>query len=138
MIFVLGIISIYLVFYDIRYKKVPNKIILLLFFIISFNILNNNGNLYYSLINGTLAFITFYLINAFSKGGLGIGDCKYAAIISMFFGYYFWLQSVMISSIIAIIISLILLKLKRINVKTKIPFIPFLVLGWVLNKIIFF
>ncbi len=127
------IISLYLVYHDLRFKKVPNLINLLLFIIVLVNKLILNENMVEPLISGTLAFVTFFLIYIFSKRKIGMGDVKYTAITAIHFGYYFWLKSIIICSATALIVSLFLLKTKKIDRTTPIPFIPFLVFGIVFN-----
>jgi len=136
MMIALIIISIYLVYYDIRYKKVPNIINLLLLVLIIIGKLYNQQPLLPALFSGIAAFVVFILIYTVSKGGIGMGDCKYTAIIAFQFGYYFWLQSIVICSIAALSISVPLLILKKIDKKTRIPFIPFLTFGWFIQYFI--
>lgn len=135
-IIVLLLISAYLVYFDIRYQRVPNIINLLLLLIVLGGHIYNKEPLGYPLISALAAFGTFLLIHIVSRGKLGMGDCKYTAIIAFQFGYYFWLHSTIYTSIIALIISGILLLTKKIDTKTPIPFMPFLVSGWVLNYFI--
>jgi prepilin signal peptidase PulO-like enzyme (type II secretory pathway) len=85
------------------------------------------------LISGLLAFVTFLIIYFISRGGIGMGDCKYTAVTSIYFGYSFWLNSILYTSIISLSVSLILLFVKKIKRETKIPFMPFLVSGWIGN-----
>lgn len=131
MIYLLIIISIYLVIYDIKYKKVPNYINLILLILIILNKIYLGENITISLLSGLFSFMMFFVVTLASKGGMGIGDCKYTSLISMNFGYYFWLQSITIATISALVISGILIIGKKIDKKTRIPFIPFLVFGWI-------
>lgn len=131
MIYLLIIISIYLVIYDIKYRKVPNYINLILIILIIINKLYLGENIIIALLNGFSSFMLFCIIHLVSKGGMGMGDCKYTSLISMNFGYYFWLQSITIATISALVISGILIISKKIDKKTRIPFIPFLVFGWI-------
>lgn len=136
MTIIVGLISLYLVYHDIRHKKVPNIINIILLLLVVAGKFYYHQELLPSLFSGLAAFITFFLIYLFSKGGMGMGDCKYTAIIAFHFGYHFWLQSIIICSITALVISITLLLTKKIDRKTRIPFIPFLVFGWIINYII--
>lgn len=129
------ITSLYLVYYDIRFKKVPNKIIIMMFLVVFFNKVYTDGELLSSLVSGLCAFFTFLLIYIVSKGKMGMGDTKYTSIIAFHFGYYFWLKSTIFCSLFALIISGFLILTKKINRKTQIPFIPFIFLGWFTNFI---
>lgn len=133
---ILIIISLYLVYYDIKFKKVPNIINLFLLIIVVSNKVILQQCIISPLISGFIAFITFFIIYLISKGKMGIGDAKYTAIIAFNFGYYFWLKSIIYCSTLALIISIILLLTKRIKRDTPIPFMPFLVFGWLLNLFI--
>lgn len=133
MIYILILISLYLVYFDIKHKRVPNTINIALFLIVLIYKIIFNENLLSSLLSGSAAFITFLLIHIISRGKMGMGDCKYTAIIAFNFGYLFWLQSIIYCSLFAIIISLTLLIFKKIDRTTPIPFVPFIVAGWILN-----
>lgn len=135
MIFLLFTVSIYLVYYDLKYKRVPNLINLFLFLLVIISKIMD-GDIFPSLLSGTVAFLTFLIINLITKGKMGIGDAKYTSIIALYFGYEFWLYSIIYCSIYAIIISISLYLLKKIQRDTKIPFIPFLFLGWITQFIL--
>lgn len=85
-----------------------------------------------SFLSGISAFLIFLLIYIVSKGHMGMGDTKYTAIIAFHFKFFFWLQSIILCSLIALIVSTTLLITKKIKRDTPIPFIPFLVSGWVI------
>lgn len=136
MIFILIPISLYLVYYDIRFKRVPNIITLSLFLLVLVFKIYFREPLVTAFISGAVAFTTFLLIHIFSGKKLGMGDCKYTAVIAFHFGYFFWIKSIIYCSFIALVVSLILLVSKKIDKTTPIPFIPFLVAGWILNYFI--
>lgn len=122
------IISLYLVVYDVKYKRVPNLVILFLFCVICDYTIKESIFLP-SLGNGLLAFTFFTLIYIKSNKGLGFGDVKYTSLTCFCFGYKFWLNSVLIGSITAILVLFPLYLLKIVKKRSKIPFIPFLVTG---------
>ncbi|QEN04219.1 prepilin peptidase [Thiospirochaeta perfilievii] len=132
MILFLIIASTLLAIYDIKKLKVPNLGNLLLLVVVFGNLFLTNYNIIPHIISGLAAFLTFILIYFISKRKLGMGDCKYTAIIALHFGYNFWLYSVMTTSIIALFVTIPLLLSKKIKRDTKIPFMPFLVSGWIL------
>lgn len=135
MIVLLFTVSIYLVYYDLKYKRVPNLINLFLFILVVISKIID-GDIYPALLSGIVAFFTFLIINIITKGKMGIGDTKYTSIIAIYFGYEFWLYSIIYCSIYAIVISISLYLLKKIQRDTKIPFIPFLFLGWITQLIL--
>lgn len=112
---------------DIVYQKIPNR--LLLFFTPLF--------LFYRLIypltpwwNSVLgAFFAFFLLSTiifFSKGGIGIGDLKYFTLLGFIFGIPKFLLLLFFSSFYCLIAGLILLGRNKNNLKTKIPFGPYI------------
>lgn len=136
MTYIIMAVSLYLVYFDIRYKRVPNIINLILFAgVLAYKIIFKQDILG-SFVSGAVAFLTFLLIYVISRGKMGMGDCKYTAVIAFHFGYLFWLKSIIYASLTAIIVSLTLLLLKKIDRTTPIPFVPFLVAGWILNYFI--
>lgn len=130
-------ISLYLVYYDIKYKKVPNSINLLLLIIILITKIYFKQEVLISIFSGIVAFTTFLIIHLISRGNMGIGDCKFTGIIAIHLGFYYWLYSIIISSITALVVSLFLLFSKKIKRDTKIPFIPFLVFGLIIELILY-
>lgn len=133
MIYILLPVSIYLTYYDIKYKRVPNIALILLFIAsLAFKIILKEP-LIPAFISGSGAFLMFLLIHIFSGKKLGMGDCKFTALIAFNFSFLFWLQSIIYCSFTALVVTLTLLLLKKINRTTKIPFVPFLTAGWILN-----
>lgn len=136
MTFVLLAISLFLVYYDLKYYKVPNVVnLLLLLLVVAYKVYSKEYILDY-LLPGSIAFITLFLIYIFSKGKLGMGDIKYSSIMAAYFGYRFWIGSLLYASVTALIISIALLIIKKIKRDTRIPFMPFLVLGNIINHVL--
>lgn len=136
MIFLILGISLFLVYYDLKYYKVPNLVnLLLLISVMAFKIYHRADPLDY-LIPGFVAFVTLFLIYIVTKGKLGMGDIKYSSIMAIYLGYRFWIGSLMYASISALILSIALLLIKKIKRDSRIPFIPFLVLGNIINYFI--
>lgn len=136
MIVILLLISLYLVYYDYKHLKVPNLINLLLLITIIVYKLYNKVPPSEFIIPGVVSFGTLLLVFIFSKGKLGMGDIKYSAITSMYFGYLFWLGSIIYAATVALLISIFLLATKKIKRDTRIPFIPFLVAGSIINYLL--
>lgn len=133
MIIFILLTSLCLVYYDFKYLKVPNLITLLLFLsVIIYKIYNKIPPTDF-IIPGLVSAGTLLAVYIFSKGKLGMGDIKYSVIISIYFGYIFWLGSIIYAAASALIISIYLLISKKISKYTRIPFIPFLVAGGIIN-----
>lgn len=129
-------ISLFLVFYDLKYFKVPNLINLFLLILVISNKVYIKAHPFDYIVPGLIAFITLLLVYMVSKGKLGMGDIKYSSIMAIYLGYRFWLSSLIYASIAALLISIILLLSKKIKRDSRIPFIPFLVIGNIANYII--
>lgn len=66
------------------------------------------------------------------KEGMGYGDCKMLALFGAWVGPFSLLNVILIASILALIVSLILMALKKLSFEKPIPFGPFLAIGgWV-------
>lgn len=135
MIYILLVISLYLVYYDIKYLKVPNKIIILLLIIALLNAYLN-GVLIGSLIAGLLCLLFYITVYMLSKGNIGIGDIKYSIITAITLGTKLWYRAMIITVLISLIILLISKPLKKVPVKSKVPFIPPLFLGSLISYIL--
>ena len=72
------------------------------------------------------------VIALITKGGMGIGDVKFAAMIGTFIGAKFTLIGIFLGSLVGSIIGLFLLLTGKKNRKSKLPFGPLIALGTVI------
>lgn len=122
MIIPITILLLYLSYYDIRYYKVPNRILLLLLLFVLFNQCYS-GELLSSLLCGLYSILFFTLVYIFSRGKIGMGDIKFSIVSAIYLGYFPWLLSLMIG-------VLSILPFYRYFGRSKpIPFVPFLTFG---------
>jgi len=133
-------ILIVMTVYDIKHKIIPDRLVYT-FAIISFLALFINflplGPLFIkptllAISAGPLLAIPFALIWLFSKGRLmGLGDAKLILGLGFMLGLEKGLVALIISFWIGAIFSLLLMFFSKIktNMKTEIPFAPFLILG---------
>lgn len=120
-------------FADLKYFIIPDWIqlalaylALLLFFIGEVDL----HNLVYRLGSAIVVMLPMLGIYLFTKGkGLGFGDVKLAANLGLFMGIQYALSALYLSFIIGAVIGCIVLVLRRGNMKTKIPFGPFILIG---------
>lgn len=73
--------------------------------------------------------LTLLLIAIISRGGMGGGDIKLAAVIGLFLGWQQVITAFFVASVIASAVSVTLIVLKRKTRKDHIPFGPFLAAG---------
>ena len=72
--------------------------------------------------------IFFYIIMILSRGGLGGGDVKFAFVLGLWLGFDGILAAILTSLLFASAAGIIL-SIKRKNLKTSIPFGPFISFG---------
>ena len=117
-----------IIFLDIRYLIIPDKILILLMVVVfGLKLLNNNTNFsnpFFSAFGLASFFVILFLA---SKGRwIGLGDIKLIFFIGFLLGYPAGYIAVMSSIWVAAIFSMVLLAAGRATVKTKIPFGSFL------------
>lgn len=122
---------------DIKIKKIPNSILVFLLILATVNIFLNNGfkNIGINLIGLLTGFVVFFAPALIGKGA-GFGDIKLAAVIGYFLGFYNFITSIAIMSIFLIIYFIYIVITKKGGLKTKIPFGPFLSIGFILFLLI--
>ena len=127
--------------YDLRHKIIPDILVLDfgvlafigLFFFSSFGF-NPHLPSILELLSGLLIALPFALIWFFSKGlWMGLGDAKLALGLGWLLGMSRALSGIVLAFWTGAIVGLILIAVsKKHNLKSEIPFAPFLVLGAIL------
>ena len=119
---------------DLEHRLILNVVILPAIFIAGIGSLISPG-LLQALAGGLIGFASFYLIALARKGGMGGGDVKLAAFIGLVTGF----PSVIVALLIAILAggatALILVLTRTKELKSYIPYGPFLVVGGVVALI---
>lgn len=78
----------------------------------------------------------FLLIIAFIvKNALGMGDVKMFAVLGLFYGLADTYSILLISTVVMAVVAIVLLLLKKVNRKTKLPMAPFVMLGFLAGVI---
>jgi prepilin signal peptidase PulO-like enzyme (type II secretory pathway) len=126
--------------YDIRHKVIPDKLVFTFSFVAFLSLFIN----YYdfsslfilpspiSFLAGPLLALPFFLIWILSRGKwMGLGDAKLMLGLGWILGIYMGLASMILAFWIGAIVSLTIMFLsrKKINMKTEIPFAPFLIIS---------
>lgn len=122
---------------DIKAQKVPNgtvKLMLLAWLILNipqlfFNIELGLERLKASALGFALAAAVFLTVYYVSKKGLGGGDVKFMAVAGLYLGYGGVMPAMLIGTMLAALVGLLLVALKRIRKTDSIPLIPFLYAG---------
>jgi len=80
-------------------------------------------------IGGAIAFVIFFLVAVASRGGMGWGDVKLAALIGLATGFPLVFFSMIIGAVLGAIVAVALVIVKKRKLKETIPFGPFLALA---------
>lgn len=126
--------------YDLRHKIIPDKLVYVFIFISFLSIFVDYSGIgsfitlpsFVSLISGPILAIPFVLLWLFSKGRLmGLGDGKLVLGIGWMFGLASGICTIILSFWIGTLISipLMILSKRKMNMKTEIPFGPFLIIS---------
>ena len=85
-----------------------------------------------SLLGGVSIGIVFYLVSIVSKEKIGKGDAVIIGVTGLYLGFANTIILIWISSIIALIAGLIVIKNYKFQDDVELPFVPFMLLGYVL------
>jgi leader peptidase (prepilin peptidase)/N-methyltransferase len=115
---------------DIGKREIPSILLIILSaiaLIVEF-FLNKTAFFYclYGIIFSAAIFFAIYLI---SKRGIGFGDMFYLIFYSALYGVFFTVNAFLYSFWLGALVLMIPLLLKKIDRKTRIPFVPFLFSG---------
>lgn len=81
--------------------------------------------------------VLFYVLARLTKDGISMGDVKLIAVIGWILGISSALFSVLFAMIICAVVGLILLLSKRKNKNDRVPFGPFMFLGYIVMLLLF-
>ncbi len=133
------IISIINIIYDLKRKKVFSILLIISSCLSLSFLLFYDCRIFINCFAGCIVIIIVFLLIFFiSKEGIGLGDMFYLAFFSSLYGYFFSFISFLLSFWIAALVLIIPYLIKKIDKKTKIPFVPFLFMGCVFSIIIGF
>lgn len=131
---------IYFTYYDIKYRIVSNKAIIIFLFVGIFTtFITGNIDIWInSIIGGIGAFLIFFIGAILSKGGIGMGDVKLMTCIGFYTSIYEVLNISFISLLVSVLIGLFLIFFKKADKKTEIPFVPFVLVGVIIEAFLLF
>ncbi|MGN0352883.1 MAG: prepilin peptidase [Roseburia sp.] len=85
-----------------------------------------------SFISAILVFVILFILSIISKNGIGMGDVKILTAMSFLCGIYCVLNTMIGALLICVLVSMGLILSKKKSIKDKIPFGPFIYLGYVI------
>lgn len=122
------LLFVLILFLDIRYFIIPDKILILLIVVVAgLKLTSGNTNFFYLLISALGLTAFFAILFLVSKGGwIGLGDVKLIFLIGLLLEYPASYVAIISSVWLATGFSIALLVLKRATMKTEVPFGSFL------------
>ena len=129
--------------YDALYMEIPSMVLWpAIFWAVAFQLYFDWGrsgnflefNIYSGVLAAFLAFSFFFLLVAVSKEKwMGLGDAYLAIVLGLLLGWPNILLALFLAFSVGAIYGIILIVLKKKNMKSQLPFGPFLVIGSVLT-----
>ena len=123
---------------DIISRRLPNVLTSALF-VLSAIIISISGivdhassRVISSFIDSLVLSISFLIVSFATRGGMGMGDVKLSAGIGLIAGFYgtqTLFLSTLLSFILGALVGVALLLLRKGNLKTTLPFGPFMIIG---------
>ena len=135
---VLSTLSVPLTLIDLRIKRLPNVLTLFGFLggiaiaIISAVLEKSPTVLYHCLLIILISTLVFFLIHQISKGGMGMGDVKLAAMLAALTCIFDWrvmFVGMFFAFLIGAVVGILMLITKKATRKSAIPFGPFMIFG---------
>ncbi len=80
-------------------------------------------------LQGCVGYGAFWLIHRVSRGGMGLGDAKFSALIAVAVGLLQWLVAVLAATVAGLVFAAVMILVFRRDRHMRIPFAPFLTLG---------
>jgi len=119
--------------YDIRKREI--SIASVIVFVIASLPLNKwTGQLsWYEVVLGAFAGVVLLVISKLTAESIGYGDGLVALVMGLYVGIWKSLSVLFCGLLFASIFSIILVNVKKRGWKSKIPFIPFLLISYVVN-----
>jgi prepilin signal peptidase PulO-like enzyme (type II secretory pathway) len=121
---------------DVKYKILPDQIIIFLLVVTLLNItiFPQNSFLNY-LLSALVYYLIFLSIYLFTKGrGMGFGDVKLVFLLGLYLGYPKVIVSFYLAFLTGAFFSLILVFIGRKKMKSTIAFGPFLIFSAIISN----
>lgn len=121
---------------DLKYKIIPDKLNLT-GFILGVPLIFESKEVFFSSAAGLFAGGgLLFLIAVASRGGMGGGDIKMAAVMGLLLGWKQLLVALFLAFAVGSIVGVTMLLFKVVRLKESIPFGPYLALGAVVSTLV--
>jgi leader peptidase (prepilin peptidase)/N-methyltransferase len=127
---ILALIFIPIVIFDLSEKRIPDLFVLpgIGIFLVK-RIAEKRLPISMIFITAAAGFVFIFLLSILSKGKIGVGDAKLSALVALALGLKGWMAAVFIASFTGVLFALVMIALRKMTWKTRLPFAPFLALG---------
>lgn len=116
---------------DVKFHVIPNimTVTMMITQLLCSFFLVKSGINYVNVIAAVILAVILFFVSKISREQIGAGDIKLLIVISLIYGLSFTIYSMIFSLIIMIVFSVPLLIMKKVNLKSQLPFAPFYVFG---------
>ncbi len=115
---------------DIKHKQIPAVLISAAIVVFIFLGVTRDGVPDYQIYTAcVIGYSYIYFLHVFSKGKIGLGDAKISALIALVLGLKLWIWALIFASMLGIMYGAVSVRLKKLELDSKIPYAPFLTLG---------
>ncbi|MEE1319315.1 MAG: A24 family peptidase [Ruminococcus sp.] len=129
---------------DAKFYIIPNKILIIMIavrlLLLPMEYLVDSENFVNILIDCAIGavgcFVILAIISLLSKGGIGMGDVKLFTTLGLVTGLYCTFNTLLYGLVICALFSLLLMVSKRKKAKDKVPFAPFIFVGFLVTLIL--
>lgn len=126
----LGGLLVYCTVWDLRKKEIPLYPVLVVgVFLLGIKAIEGEFAVVTTAL-GALLGIGLLGISKITKGGMGIGDAILFVVIGISVGFFPAINILFYSLLLAAVVSIILLVCRKVTRKQTIPFIPFILAGY--------
>lgn len=114
---------------DFKYKKIP-WVLSICFIVIGIESVLTSSPINWWQFLGAIVGIGMILISVCTKQAIGLGDGLVLLVVGIFIGLWKTLMILFLAGILVAVVGIIMMVQKKGNLKTSLPFIPFLLAAY--------
>lgn len=114
---------------DFKYKKIP-WVLSICFIVIGIGSVLISSPINWWQFLGAIVGIGIILISVCTKQAIGLGDGLVLLVVGIFIGLWKTLMILFLSGILVAVVGIIMMVQKKGNLKTSLPFIPFILAAY--------
>ncbi|MCM3141805.1 A24 family peptidase [Brevibacillus sp. MER 51] len=128
---ILFVLCLYLSWVDFHYRRIPNRALVAGFVLVSFSdfVLFSPMEWLKAGLFAILCLLVFGCISWYRPLALGMGDVKLFALVCYGIGVRDFVLVLTVASLAALLVSLVLLLIRKGSIKCEVPFAPFVTVG---------